>query len=113
MVYARQEGREVDPERYRAAVVAATHDIVKRQLGLGIDIVSDGEMSKPGFVNYIGQRLTGFGGVGEPWSLADMDNLPELVNALYGGPGGTHIRMPRCEGEVRYTGHELVQEDIA
>ena len=113
MVYARQEGQEVDHERYRAAVATATRDIVQRQLDVGIDIVSDGEMSKPGFVNYIGQRLTGFGGVGEPWSLADMDNLPELVMALYGGPGGTHIRMPRCEGEVRYSGHELVQEDIA
>jgi 5-methyltetrahydropteroyltriglutamate--homocysteine methyltransferase len=113
MVYARQEGQKVDAERYRAAVAGATRDIVQRQLDLGIDIVSDGEMSKPGFVNYVGQRLTGFGGLGEPWSLADMDNLPNLVNALYGGPGGTHIMMPRCEGDVRYSGHELVQEDIA
>lgn len=113
MVYARQEGREVDAERYRATVAKATRDIVQRQLELGIDIVSDGEMSKPGFVNYVGQRLTGFGGLGEPWSLADMDNLPNLVNALYGGPGGTHIMMPRCEGDVRYAGHELVQEDVA
>ena len=86
---------------------------MRRQRDAGIDIVSDGEMNKPGFVNYIGQRLSGFGGVGKPWGLADMDDLPELVMALYGGPGGTHIKMPRCEGEIRYTGHDLVAEDIA
>lgn len=113
MVFARQEGKQVDPERFRAAVSEATADIVRRQREIGVDIVSDGEMSKPGFVNYIGQRLTGFGGVGDPWTLADMDDLPKLVGALYGGPGGTHINMPRCEGEVRYDGHALVAEDIA
>jgi 5-methyltetrahydropteroyltriglutamate--homocysteine methyltransferase len=113
MVYARQEGKQVDPERFNSAVTTATREIVIRQREAGIDIVSDGEMSKPGFVNYIGQRLTGFAGHGEPWSLADMDDMPELVMALYGGPGGTHINMPRCEGEVRYQGHDLVNADIA
>jgi 5-methyltetrahydropteroyltriglutamate--homocysteine methyltransferase len=113
LVFARQEGREVDLEELRSAVAEATVDVVRRQRDAGIDIVSDGEMNKPGFVNYIGQRLSGFGGVGKPWGLADMDDLPELVMALYGGPGGTHIKMPRCEGEIRYTGHDLVAEDIA
>ena len=113
LVFARQEGREVDRDELRSAVVDATADVVRRQRDAGIDIVSDGEMNKPGFVNYIGQRLSGFGGEGRPWSLADMDDLPDLVMALYGGPGGTHIKMPRCEGEIRYIGHDLVAEDIA
>ncbi len=113
LVFARQEGREVDLDELRSAVVKATVDVVRRQREAGIDIVSDGEMNKPGFVNYIGQRLSGFGGLGKPWTLADMDDLPDLLMALYGGPGGTHINMPRCEGEIRYTGHDLVAEDIA
>jgi 5-methyltetrahydropteroyltriglutamate--homocysteine methyltransferase len=113
LVFARQEGREVDADELRSAVVDATVDAVRRQREAGIDIVSDGEMNKPGFVNYIGQRLSGFGGLGTPWTVSDMDDLPELVMALYGGPGGTHINMPRCEGEIRYTGHDLVAEDIA
>jgi 5-methyltetrahydropteroyltriglutamate--homocysteine methyltransferase len=32
--------------------------------------------------------------------------------ALYGGPGGTHINMPACRGEVSYKGHALVAQDI-
>jgi 5-methyltetrahydropteroyltriglutamate--homocysteine methyltransferase len=113
LVYARQEGREVDPEEFEREADAAVRDVVARQRAAGIDIVSDGEMSKPGFVNYIGQRLSGFGGLGEPWTLSDMADLPDLVNALYGGPGGLHINMPRCIGDVRYIGHDLVAHDIA
>jgi len=113
LVFQRQEGLEVDLDELRTEVRAATVDVVRRQRAAGIDIVSDGEMSKPGFVNYIGQRLSGFGGLGTPWSLADMNDLPDLLMALYGGPGGTHIMMPRCEGEIAYVGHDLVAEDIA
>jgi 5-methyltetrahydropteroyltriglutamate--homocysteine methyltransferase len=113
LVYARQEGKAVDAAEFAAEVLEATKDVVRRQRAAGIDIVSDGEMNKPGFVNYIGERLTGFGGLGTPWSLADMDDVPQLVQALYGGPGGMHIMMPRCEGEIRYVGQKLVAEDIA
>jgi 5-methyltetrahydropteroyltriglutamate--homocysteine methyltransferase len=113
LVYARQEGRPVDADEFRAEAAAATADVVRRQRAVGIDIVSDGEMNKPGFVNYVGQRLSGFAGQGKPWSLTDMDDMPDLVGALYGGPGGMHIMMPRCEGEVRYVGHEQVAEDVA
>jgi 5-methyltetrahydropteroyltriglutamate--homocysteine methyltransferase len=100
-------------EEFAREADAAVRDAVARQRAAGIDIVSDGEMSKPGFVNYIGQRLSGFGGLGEPWTLTDMAELPELVAALYGGPGGLHINMPRCQGEIRYIGHDLVGHDIA
>jgi 5-methyltetrahydropteroyltriglutamate--homocysteine methyltransferase len=113
LMFARQEGRHVDDGLLAAAVDGAVHDVVRRQLDAGVDIVSDGEMSKPGFVNYIGDRLTGFGEVGPPWSVSDMDDMPQLVMALYGGPGGTHINMPRCIGEVTYSGTAEVDNDIA
>jgi 5-methyltetrahydropteroyltriglutamate--homocysteine methyltransferase len=113
LMFRRQEGEDIAPDEMDAAVDAAILEVVRRQREAGIDIVSDGEMSKPGFVNYIGQRLSGFGGPGDPWMLTDMAELPDLVQALYGGPGGLHILMPRCEGEVRYEGHTLVDKDIA
>ncbi len=113
LVFTQQEGGEVDSTRYRQAVDDAVRDVVRRQRTLGIDIVSDGEMSKPGFVNYIGERLAGFGGLGTPWQVTDLADLPDLLESLYGGPGGTHIRMPRCEGEIRYRGEELVERDVA
>jgi 5-methyltetrahydropteroyltriglutamate--homocysteine methyltransferase len=113
LVYEKQEGKDVDAAVFEAAALEATDEVVARQIAAGIDIVSDGEMNKPGFVNYVGERLEGFGEPGEPWSLTDLENLPELTMALYGGPGGTHINMPACRGEVSYKGQELVAQDIA
>jgi 5-methyltetrahydropteroyltriglutamate--homocysteine methyltransferase len=113
LVFRKQEGQSVPADEFEAAVVAATDDVVKRQIDAGIDIVSDGEMGKPGFVNYVGERLAGFGEPGKPWTLADLEDLPELTMALYGGPGGTHINMPACRGAVSYKGHALVAQDVA
>jgi len=113
LFFARQEGKEVDFATFRAVADRAVGDVVRRQREAGIDIISDGEMNKPGFVNYVGERLTGFGGLGTPWMVSDMAELPDLVQALYGGPGGTHINVPCCEGEVAYCGEELVAHDIA
>lgn len=112
LVFARQEGKEVDEAEFHAEARAATVEVVHRQRALGIDIVSDGEMNKPGFVNYVGERLSGFSGQGSPWTLEDMKDMPDLVNHLYGGAGGTHINMPRCEGEISYEGQDRVAEDI-
>ncbi|MBS1678305.1 MAG: cobalamin-independent methionine synthase II family protein [Actinobacteria bacterium] len=112
LVYARQEGKAVDEAEFHAEARKATIEVVRKQRERGVDIVSDGEMNKPGFVNYVGERLTGFGGLGAPWTLEDMKDMPDLVSHLYGGPGGTHIKMPRCEGEIAYEGEALVAEDI-
>jgi 5-methyltetrahydropteroyltriglutamate--homocysteine methyltransferase len=112
LVFRKQEGKDVDAGEFEAAAIEATDDVVARQIATGIDIVSDGEMNKPGFVNYVGERLEGFGDPGEPWTLSDLADLPELTMALYGGPGGTHINMPACRGEVSYKGHAQVAQDI-
>jgi 5-methyltetrahydropteroyltriglutamate--homocysteine methyltransferase len=87
LMFARQEGKHVDNKRLREVAARAVRDVVRLQRQAGIDIVSDGEMNKPGFVNYVGERLTGYGGVGTPWTLADMAELPGLVKSLYGGRG--------------------------
>src|SRR2546430_6007506 len=56
----RVEGRQVAGAEFRAAVRAAIEGAVGRQVGAGIDVVSDGEMGKPGFANYVMERMTGF-----------------------------------------------------
>jgi 5-methyltetrahydropteroyltriglutamate--homocysteine methyltransferase len=112
LVFEKQEGKPVDAAVFEAAAAQATDDVVARQIAADIDVVSDGEMNKPGFVNYVGERLEGYGEPGKPWMLSDLEALPELTMALYGGPGGTHINMPACRGEVSYKGHAMVAKDI-
>jgi 5-methyltetrahydropteroyltriglutamate--homocysteine methyltransferase len=60
LMSARQRGEAVDEARLRTRVTGAVAEIVRKQAGLGIDVVSDGEMSKPSFITYINERLGGF-----------------------------------------------------
>ena len=44
----------------QARLPVAVKEIVQKQIELGIDIVDDGEYSKPSFVTYVNERLGGF-----------------------------------------------------
>jgi 5-methyltetrahydropteroyltriglutamate--homocysteine methyltransferase len=111
LMYSHQEGGG-DEAELEAAVTDAVHDVVAMQHGAGIDVVSDGEMGKPGFVNYVRERLDGFGGQAPPWSIDDLAAAPELAIAQYGGEAGAHIMPANCEGPISYVGTAAVQRDI-
>ena len=62
MVWARMDGEAVDEARLEAKMDEAVADLVGKQREVGLDVISDGEMSKPGFSTYISDRFSGFGG---------------------------------------------------
>jgi 5-methyltetrahydropteroyltriglutamate--homocysteine methyltransferase len=103
-------GKDVD-DALAAAVREAVDDAVRLQVEAGIDLVSDGEMGKAGFTQYVADRMAGWGGRSEPFSLGDMEEMPDLVADLYGGSIGATVRKPRVQSELRYTGQaELAAE---
>jgi len=57
---AKFSGQPFDQEAFDAALRQAVADVVRKQVECGIDIVTDGEFSKPGFFTYIQERLSGF-----------------------------------------------------
>jgi 5-methyltetrahydropteroyltriglutamate--homocysteine methyltransferase len=57
LTYAQEEGKPVDHDVMAAAQARAVEQVVRRQAEAGIDVVSDGEMSKPGFTNYLTSRV--------------------------------------------------------
>ena len=59
LILRREKGEAVEASALDAEVVKATDDIVARQVAAGIDVVSDGEMSKPSYTTYIRHRVTG------------------------------------------------------
>ncbi len=59
MMFAREEGVPVDPAALAARVRAAVDEIVRKQVEAGLDVVNDGEMSKPSYATYIKDRLHG------------------------------------------------------
>ena len=57
LMFAKEEGQEVDPSELSLAVKQSVREVVERQLKAGIDIVNDGEVSKPSYATYIKDRL--------------------------------------------------------
>ncbi len=106
------EGEVVDDAMLRERVAAATTEIVRRQVALGIDVVSDGEMSKLDYVGYVRDRLTGFADAAEaaPFSFGDLAEFPDIAQAIW---GGTHLADPECVGPIAYVGHEAVARNVA
>src|SRR5688572_27809195 len=60
LMKAKLSGQPYDQAAYETRVRSAVADIVKKQVETGIDIVADGEQSKPGFLSYVRERLDGF-----------------------------------------------------
>ena len=97
-------------------VDAAVRDAVARQVAAGIDVVSDGEMGKPGFAHYVADRLTGYQGVAGSRAFAPRDLLdyPEVARQLFGVDGEERPRppMPTNDGPIAYTGRDQLDAEI-
>ena len=74
-----------DGEHLRERVRAAVQEAVQRQVAAGIDVVSDGEMGKPGFAQYVKDRLSGFQGqdASRPFAPRDLLDFPEVAKRLF------------------------------
>src|SRR3974390_1703136 len=65
-MFAKEEGVPVDRAALAARIASAVADCVQKQVRAGVDVVNDGEMSKPSYATYIKDRLDGFGGGPHP-----------------------------------------------
>src|SRR5580698_626512 len=83
-MYAKEEGVPVDPAALAARVRAAVAVAVKKQAAAGVDLINDGEMSKPSYATYIKDRLNGFGGTGNIFVYQDLAAFPKLEKRVFG-----------------------------
>jgi 5-methyltetrahydropteroyltriglutamate--homocysteine methyltransferase len=107
------DGKPVDEAHLQARVKQAVADVVAGQREAGVDIVSDGEMSKVGFSNYVMQRYSGFANRAQ-FVATDLGDFPEIVNQLFvENEGGRHLVLPNVEGPIELRDKQAVQRDIA
>ena len=78
----KDQGETYNKNELDRLVRQAVIDIVRRQASVGVDIVNDGEMSKPGYSTYIADRLTGFAGHEPAKSRLDTREHPNFVGRL-------------------------------
>jgi 5-methyltetrahydropteroyltriglutamate--homocysteine methyltransferase len=122
MMEARLSGKGDVPDEatYQATVTAAIADSVKKQVESGIDIVTDGEISKAGFFIYAKQRLSGFEARPEDkYELytAEQAAFPEyyadyFAKRMLGGMIAPIVKIFAVD-EIKYIGEEALHQDIA
>jgi 5-methyltetrahydropteroyltriglutamate--homocysteine methyltransferase len=115
LMFARAEGEAVDPELLERKTRDAVVEVVAHQKEAGIDIVSDGEMSKPSYATYVTERLTGFGGTSIPPKLSDILEYPNVSSQYFNDPGVKSLNKnrPACNGPVASRGTADADKDIA
>ncbi|MBT5038979.1 MAG: cobalamin-independent methionine synthase II family protein [Rhodospirillaceae bacterium] len=97
---AKESGEPYDAAGFDACMRRAVRDVVAEQVALGIDIVSDGEASKPGYATYVKDRLTGFSGDSPPIHFADLDGFPKYRVRMGQAAGARRVVRARCTGPV-------------
>lgn len=100
MMFAQGEGVPVEPGALDAAIDEAVQLMVTRQAEAGIDIVNDGEMSKPSYATYIKDRLNGFGGESGSYSFRDLDEFPGTKAKVFADTGRARRKAPACNGPI-------------
>jgi 5-methyltetrahydropteroyltriglutamate--homocysteine methyltransferase len=101
MMYAKEEGVPVERQALAARVRAAVAEVVRKQVEAGIDLVNDGEMSKPSYATYVKDRLAGFGGTGNTFVYQDLAEFPNLAKRVFGDPGRSRRKTPACNAPVQ------------
>ena len=112
LIWAKMEGDSVDEAALEARVAEAVAEVVQHQREVGVDIVSDGEFSKPGFSTYVNERFTGFDGQAQ-FQSDDVAPFPNLAMRLFGTDSMAHVTFSNCVGPVKMHDKEAVHRDIA
>jgi 5-methyltetrahydropteroyltriglutamate--homocysteine methyltransferase len=115
----KENGRPYDYDQFDREVTAAVADRVRKQVESGIDIVTDGEMSKSSFLGYVKDRLGGFvpdmgaSKMAPTWQ-AEVDMFPEYYAEYFKKYSSTVTPLRRliCKGPISYIGQDLLKTDI-
>src|SRR5882762_5472505 len=112
MMYAKEEGVPVDPQRLAERVRAAVAEVVRKQADAGVDLINDGELSKPSYATYIKDRLNGFGGTGNTFVYQDLADFPKLAQKVFGDPGRSRRKTPACNAPISVRDPQAVRTDV-
>ena len=86
---------------------------MRKQAEAGVDIVNDGEMSKPSYATYIKDRLSGFGGTGNTFVYQDLASFPNLAKRVFGDPGRSRRKTPACNAAIGVRDPRAAEADVS
>lgn len=112
LVFAQERGEPVDEAEFDQVIGAAVDEAVRLQVESGVDLVSDGEMSKISYATYIKDRITGFDGDSPRTPPKDLEMFPSFLERQAKGGGTPTYRRPKCVGEIRPKTLAPLQADL-
>jgi 5-methyltetrahydropteroyltriglutamate--homocysteine methyltransferase len=112
VLFGREHQTITDAKTADKVIADAVEAVVKKQVAAGVDVVSDGEMSKISYATYIADRFTGFDGDTPRDPGQDLVEFPRLLEKLAKLGSTAKYRRPKCVGEIRNKTFEPLQEDL-
>jgi 5-methyltetrahydropteroyltriglutamate--homocysteine methyltransferase len=110
----KEAGEPYDLAAFEAAMRDAVAEVVRKQRAAGVDVVSDGEQSKPSYATYVKDRLTGFSGDSPAMRGADLDDFPGYFRKLMSGRvGAVKLARPCCTGPIAVRDRAPLEADLA
>jgi len=111
----RESGGALDAAAFERTMRQAVADVVKRQVDIGIDVVSDGETAKISYVSYVKERLSGFSDEGSTESAKphlDLAPFPDLQRKMALLTGPRRFKRVACIGPVAVRDRAGLQRDL-
>ena len=109
----KERGEALDAAQFDRVMRQGVADIVTRQVGLSIDVASDGETAKISDSTYIKDRCSGFEGDYVPKPHLDLRDHPQFVERMKAFTGPRHAMRPCCRGPIALFDRAPLEHDIA
>ena len=113
LVFAKEREEAVDEVLFHQTIKEAVDAVVKKQKSAGIDIVSDGEMSKISYATYIKDRITGFAGDSPRNAPKDLEDFPGYLQKIAKSGGTPTYSRPCCVGDIEVKSSIPLEKDLA
>ena len=112
LLFKKDKGDSFDIDLFEQVVGKNVEQVVNRQLDVGIDYVSDGEMSKISYATYVKDRLKGFSGESERRAPADLDDFPSYKEKIAQIGGTPTYTRPCCTSDLELRDDDSLNKDI-
>ena len=112
LLFKKDKGDSFDNNLFLDVVQKNVEQVVNKQLDVGIDFVSDGEMSKISYATYVKDRLHGFSGESERRAPADLDDFPNYKEKIAQSGGTPTYTRPCCTSNLELKDDDSLKKDI-
>ena len=112
ILFKKDSNKQFDVNRFNEVVKRDVENIVKKQIDLGLDFISDGEMSKISYATYVKDRIDGFSGESERKAPKDLDDFPSYKEKIAKSGGTPTYTRPCCTGELKIKDKKSLSLDI-